>query len=377
MKEWSDKKRERSILLDSAASQLTINFKKWWLQGDYIFKFVADGHHFRINVSDTLRPEPIELEGRSRGLQWFFSFFLVFLVETKEGHSNTILLLDEPGLSLHPLAQYDLAKFFRKLSEENQLIYTSHSPFLVDMDNLANVKAVYIDSETGRTKVSSNLRYYAKDAEKSIYPVHAALGLTVSDTLLLGCLPILVEGPSDQIYLNLIKRFLVGTGDLKNSKEIVFIPAGGVKGMGPLTKLISSRDDSLPYVLLDSDKAGKEYQKQLKTGRYRDAKDKVLEVAQFLSEGEFEIEDLIPSSSIIPIIDRQYRCDQYFEDFYQKGLPIVNQIEDWAKKYNVTLNDGWKVEIARAIQNRFEKTMESIPTDLKDKWIKLFEETVK
>jgi predicted ATP-dependent endonuclease of OLD family len=160
----------------------------------------------------------------------------------------------------------------------------------------------------------------AKDAEKSIYPVHAALGLTVSDTLLLGCLPILVEGPSDQIYLNLIKRYLVGTGDLKNSKEIVFIPAGGVKGMGPLTKLISSRDDSLPYVLLDSDKAGKEYQKQLKTGRYRDAKDKVLEVAQFLSEGEFEIEDLIPSSSIIPIIDRQYRCDQYFEDFYQKGL---------------------------------------------------------
>ena len=51
----------------------------------------------------------------------------------------------------------------------------------------------------------------------------------------------------------------------------------------------------------------------------------------------------------------------------------MNQIEDWAKKYNITLNDGWKVEIARAIQNRFEKTMESIPTDLKDKWIKLFE----
>lgn len=87
------------------------------------------------------------------------------------------------------------------------------------MDNLANVKAVYIDSETGRTKVSSNLRYNETDAEKSIYPVHAALGLTVSDTLLLGCLPILVEGPSDQIYLNLIKRYLVGTGDLKILKR--------------------------------------------------------------------------------------------------------------------------------------------------------------
>src|SRR5690606_10359227 len=112
IRDWADKKRKRGILLTSAATELTKSFKNWWLQGDYIFAFSADGHHFRINVSDSLRPEPIELEGRSRGLQWFFSFFLVFLVETKEAHSNTILLLDEPGLSLHPIAQYDLAKFF-------------------------------------------------------------------------------------------------------------------------------------------------------------------------------------------------------------------------------------------------------------------------
>lgn len=251
VKQWSEKKKERGVLLRSAATALTTSFKKWWLQVDYIFDFQADGNHFRINVSDKLRPEQIELEGRSRGLQWFFSFFLVFLVETKEDHSNTILLLDEPGLSLHPIEQYDLAKFFKKLSEDNQLIYTSHSPFLVDMDNLANVKAVYVDSETGRTKVSSNLRYNDLDAEKSIYPVHAALGLTVSDTLLLGCKPILVEGPSDQIYLTLIKRFLIGNGNLKYSKEIVFIPTGGVKGMSPVSKLVASRNNELPMVLLD------------------------------------------------------------------------------------------------------------------------------
>lgn len=268
VKEWSEKKKERGVLLRSAATELTTSFKKWWLQGDYIFDFQADGNHFRINVSDKLRPEQIELEGRSRGLQWFFSFFLVFLVETKEEHNNTILLLDEPGLSLHPIAQYDLAKFFRKLSEDNQLLYTSHSPFLVDMDNLANVKAVFIDSETGRTKVSSNLRYNETDAEKSIYPVHAALGLTVSDTLLLGCKPILVEGPSDQIYLNLIKRFLIGNGSLKYSKEIVFIPTGGVKSMSPISKLVASRDNDLPIVFLDSDKTGEDFQKQLRSGKY-------------------------------------------------------------------------------------------------------------
>tara|TARA_R110002012_G_scaffold314504_1_gene527321 strand:+ start:185 stop:2320 length:2136 start_codon:yes stop_codon:yes gene_type:complete len=373
IQEWADKKRERGILLRSAATQLTKSFKQWWLQGDYIFAFEADGQHFRINVSDSLRPEAIELEGRSRGLQWFFSFFLVFLVETKEGHSNTILLLDEPGLSLHPIAQYDLAKFFRKLSEDNQLLYTSHSPFLVDMDNLANVKAVYVDKQTGRTKISSNLRYNEEDAEKSIYPIHAALGLTVSDTLLLGCLPVLVEGVSDQVYLSLLKRFLIGKGELQYSKEIVFIPTGGVRGMGPVSKLVSSREDDLPFVLLDSDKTGKEYAKSLKSGRYRDEKDKVLGVADFLSDKEYEIEDLIPTEAIISTIDRMYRCDQYFEDYHDSKKPIVDQIEDWAKNNSIDLEGGWKVELARTIQNRFDKHFEKIDDKLVKSWKQIFE----
>jgi predicted ATP-dependent endonuclease of OLD family len=370
--EWADKKKERGVLLRSAALQLTQSFHRWWLQGDYIFSFEADGNHFRINVSDKLRPESIELEGRSRGLQWFFSFFLVFLVETKEGHSNTILLLDEPGLSLHPIAQYDLAKFFRKLSEDNQLVYTSHSPFLVDMDYLANVKVVYIDTESGRTRVTSNLRYNVKDAEKSIYPIHAALGLTVSDTLLLGCLPVLVEGPSDQIYLSLIKRFLMGQGFIQNTKEIVFIPVGGVKGMAPVTKLVSSRDDELPFVLLDSDKSGNEYVKQLKTGRYKESEGKVLQVSGFLGEKEFEIEDLMPVEGIINLVDRKYRSDIFFEDSYIKGEPIVNQIEVWAKKNNILLEDGWKVELARTFQNRFDKSMTQVNDELLNAWKDLF-----
>lgn len=376
VQEWADKKRERGILLRSAASQLTLNFKKWWLQGDYIFEFEADGNHFRINVSDALRPEAIELEGRSRGLQWFFSFFLVFLVETKEGHSNTILLLDEPGLSLHPIAQYDLAKFFRKLSEDNQLLYTSHSPFLVDMDNLANVKAVYVDSETGRTKVSSNLRYNEVDAEKSIYPVHAALGLSVSDTLLLGCNPVLVEGVSDQIYLSLIKRFLISKGKLRFTKEFVFIPTGGVKGMSPVSKIVSSREDSLPYVLLDSDRAGKDYQKQLKSGRYKHESDKIIEVGEFIGDGDYEIEDLIPSEALISAVDRTYRSDNYFEDYYEKDKPIVNQIEEWAKSNLISLPSGWKVDLARAIQNRFDKIFENISSDTETKWENLFQKLI-
>ena len=89
-------KKERSVLLQSASTELTSKFRDWWKQGEYRFRFEADGNHFRIWVSDDKRPEDIELEGRSTGLQWFLSFYLTFLVESKDAHKNSILLLDEP-----------------------------------------------------------------------------------------------------------------------------------------------------------------------------------------------------------------------------------------------------------------------------------------
>lgn len=241
------------------------------------------------------------------------------------------------------------------------------------MDNLANVKAVYVDKTSGRTKISSNLRYDEADAEKSIYPVHAALGLTVSDTLLLGCTPVLVEGPSDQILLTLIKRYLISKGKMLNNKELVFIPTGGVRGMGPVTKLVSSRDNQLPYVLLDSDKPGKDYLKQLKNGTYKEQEEKVLDVATFLGDKAFEIEDLIPAKTLAGMIDRIYRGKTYFEDVLIEGEPIVDQIEKWAADNALNLELGWKVDVARELLNNFDRVTRDIPAELEAHWVTLFE----
>ena len=150
-------KRERDVLLHSASTRLTGEFKNWWLQGNYVFDLAADGNHFRIWVSDEERPAKIELENRSTGLQWFLSFFLVFLVESEETHKGAVLLLDEAGLSLHAIAQRDLINFFERLSETNQIIHTTHSPFLVNIDYVDRVRAVYTDDE-GYTVVSEDLR---------------------------------------------------------------------------------------------------------------------------------------------------------------------------------------------------------------------------
>ena len=95
-------------------------------------------------------------------------------------------------------------------------------------------------------------------------------------------------------------------------------------------------------------------------------------MAQFLKEGEYEIEDLIPAKSIIQLIDRMYRAEQYFDDFYEKETPIVNQIEAWATKNNLILKDGWKVELARGLQNRFDKEFETVDESIESSWSELF-----
>jgi predicted ATP-dependent endonuclease of OLD family len=371
----SKKKREREILLQSASTSLTQKFKEWWKQGEYKFRFQADGNHFRIWVSDDKRLEEIELEGRSRGLQWFFSFFLIFLVESKDSHSNCILLLDEPGISLHPMAQIDLIKFFNSLSKENQLIYTTHSPFLVSPNNLSGVHAMYI-GENGESVVSPDLRSNKKIAEKSIYPIHAAIGITVSETLLYGCQPVLIEGISDQIYLQLIKKYVLSQGKYINDKEIVFIPTGGVKGMSPVIKILCGRENDLPFVILDSDKPGLDKQKQLQNGLYADAKDKVLSISEFIKEGEYEIEDLMPNEELARTFSKQYRrvnSDDDFDYSFDKAQPIVNQMESFAKENGYNLTDGWKVDLAKDCQKIFERMLEKASDDLKNSWIALFD----
>lgn len=373
----SKEKKERSILLQSASTELTAKFRDWWKQGEYRFRFEADGNHFRIWVSDDKRPEDIELEGRSTGLQWFLSFYLTFLVESKDSHKDSILLLDEPGLSLHPLAQKDLSLFFRNLSKTNLILYTTHSPFLVDSNHLDRVKAVFIQDD-GTTNVSSNLRANESNPSqtKSIYPVHAALGLSVSEMLFNNCTPVLVEGPSDQIYLSAIKTLLIAFGELTPKKDIIFVPAGGTRGVKPIVSLLTGKNEELPKILLDSDSQGDQMVQALRKDLYKDNPEYVLEVSKIVDMEQAEIEDLIPVDVIIKMARYQLRSnnpDVEFEDVYEEGKPVLKQLEKFAQDNDIFLEKGWKVDFARLIKNNLLKIKKENLTEIYiNKWKNLF-----
>ena len=344
--------RTRAALLQSASAKLTRTFRDWWKQGDYRFRLQADGNYFRIWVADERRSEEIELENRSTGLQWFLSFFLVFTYESEDTHENAIVLLDEPGHSLHPLAQRDLTRFFDSLAETHQIAFTTHSPFMIDANRLDRVRKVYVD-ERGGTQSSANLAEGSRGSGAT-YAVHSALNLSVAESLLLGCTPVIVEGPSDQHYLSAIKTILIRKGKIKPSRELVFPPSGGAKTAKLIAAILLGRDDTLPYVLLDGDAAGSQAAKSLKDSLYQSAPKSVFTTDQFITGmTETEIEDLMPADLVIQVLDKmERRPREEFEDIYKTGLPIVPQIKAWAAANEITLPEGWKVSLSLNVKNR-------------------------
>lgn len=360
------RKQEREVLLQSAGAKLTREFRAWWKRGNYQFRFQADGNHFRIWVHDELRPEDIELENRSTGLQWFLSFYLVFLVERASAHADAILLLDEPGLSLHPLAQRDLSNFFEGLADSNQLLYTTHSPFLVDPNHLDRVKAVFVD-ELGLTRCSPDLRAGERGAGKrsSVYPVYAALGISVSDVLLLGCQVVLVEGMSDQYVLTALKNLLLTQSKLAPPREIVFIPASGTKSIRPITSLLAGPNEELPVVILDGDQAGRDLATALRTNLYAAHRDRVLVLSDFTGRLGDEIEDLLNPAAYADLVDRHLKLrDIDFASTVAPDRSIVSQVEAFAARNGVALAaPGWKVEVAKLAKERLTRAGASAVLD--------------
>ncbi|UUD36419.1 ATP-binding protein [Mycoplasmopsis citelli] len=372
-REDSEKRKEIIALLQSASSNLTEKFNEWWKQGSYKFEFHIIGKHFIIYVSDTEKVESIILENRSTGLQWFFSFFIVFLVENEKSHSDSIILLDEAGLSLHPVAQKNLIAFFKQLSSKNQIIHTTHSPFLVDTNNISSARIVYLD-KGGYTVVTKELNKIQKaNKNKSIFPIHTALGLSVSDVLLQGCNLVIVEGISDQYYLTAIKQYLIKNKLLNPVKEILFIPSWGAKNVSSISSFLSL-NEGLPKVILDSDKAGKDFREKLERKLYKECKKNILDIYQISKIEDSEVEDLFPLEFFEEIISKYIKKAN--NDFDFKRDFKKQKIFSKSLEFNIDkklLDDESKFEFAKYISRFLREKEQIVPDEYIDMWINLFD----
>lgn len=253
---YRDQLDKRSYQLNSASVRLTNEIRKVWNpnpdrpEADKL-RVVADGQYLKVVVEDDLGVE-IELDQRSEGFQWLVSFFVVFFAEAEDKHENAILLLDEPGLSLHGLKQKEFQGTISRLAEKNQTIFSTHSPFLVGANELDLVRVVEMKTRKEGTKVHTTVT--AGDSA-ALLPLQEALGYDLAATLFVHQRNLVLEGITDYWYLQAISELLSEDGVSGLDDTIALLPASSASKVVYFATILHSNHLKVA-ALLDSDASG-------------------------------------------------------------------------------------------------------------------------
>lgn len=310
--------------LEGAGNHLTRRIVTYWSQNKHIqMKFDVreakaqdpEGMQSGINVwgevYDSVHWAHTPLGSRSRGFIWFFSF-LAWYEDVKRQKQNVILLLDEPGLSLHGRAQGDLLNYFDEELAQHQLIYSTHSPFMIDPRKFERIRIVQdlgidtnkqLPKKRDGTKILTNV---FDGTDDSLFPLQGALGYDIHQTLFIGPNSLVIEGASDLLYLRAVSGQLEREGRTGLSEKWTLTPVGGSGKVPTFVALLAPQHGMNVATLLDvqaSDRAviADLYKKKLL------AKKNVMTYSEFVDADEADIEDLFDREFYVSLVNEEYK----------------------------------------------------------------------
>jgi predicted ATP-dependent endonuclease of OLD family len=244
----------------------------------------------------------LPLKNRSKGFNWFFSF-LVWFKKIQEDHdSKYILLLDEPGLNLHASAQADLLNFIEDLSKDYQILFSTHSPFMIPSDKLQRIRTI-LETDEG-SSISNSIQ--EKDPN-TLFPLQAALGYNIAQNLFISKKNLLVEGVSDLVFLQVISGILEAENRTFLRPDITIVPTGGLDKVSTFISLLRGSNLEITC-LLDtfSDPKGKAKVEDL-------IRNKIIQKSRIRFFDEFkndykhaDLEDLFEKGDYIKIFNQSF-----------------------------------------------------------------------
>jgi predicted ATP-dependent endonuclease of OLD family len=323
-------------LLEASSNKITNEIFKYWTTNqnlDIEFKIqnIKNKQNqpekvLDIRVKSQRHKITLPLDRRSKGFNWFFSFIIWFSKIQADKSSDYILLLDEPGLNLHASAQADLMKFFEDLAKKYQIIYTTHSPFMVDTENLNRVRTCF-ETDNG-TLISDTIQ--EKDPN-TLFPLQAALGYDIAQNLFISKNNLLVEGPADLIYLTLFSSLLEANKRVGLKQEFTIVPVGGLDKVSTFISLL--RGSKLNVVcLLDTFTDQKGKQKVDDLVKYKIIKEKNLHFFDEFANNEkktADIEDLFTKKDYLKILNAAFKDEHdkiNLKDLDKRIETILKQI---------------------------------------------------
>ena len=338
--------------LEAAGNHLTQKVLPYWSQNQHLrMKFdirpaqpedppgMTSGKNIWGRVENTRYFVTTPLGTRSRGFVWFFSF-LAWYQKLRQENENLILLLDEPGLSLHAKAQADLLRYFEEeLKPHHQLIYTTHSPFMVDPTNFGRVRIVQdlsieadsedLPAEQQGTKVITEVLDATPD---SLFPLQGALGYEISQTLFVGPNCLIVEGVSDLIYIQVMSALLQAKGKTGLSADWTITPVGGSDKVQTFVALIGAQSKLNIAVLIDYQKKDKQSIENLYKEKLLEQK-AVLTYANFAPGTEADIEDMFDPNFYLQLVSGEFGTSLTVNDLPAGSPRILSRLEKYFENH--------------------------------------------
>jgi len=244
----------------------------------------------------------VPFDERSKGFVWFFSFLVYFSQLEEEQKGDMVMLLDEPGLNLHALAQYDFLRFIdERLAPKHQVVYTTHSPFMINLDHLNRVRTVEDMDDLG-TVVGENI---LKNNRETVFPLEMALGYQMAQTLFLAPHCLLVNSASDLIYLQVFGEICANQGRFKLDPRWVVIPVGNAENLPSFVSLLGDSYLSVA-VLMEVTPTHKQHIENINDSAPSGRRNPIKWV-EITRVRDADIEDLMDPGFYLKLVNEAYR----------------------------------------------------------------------
>lgn len=338
-------------LLHTTSMKLSVRLNPAW-KGDPIHVELRynPGNILSVVISDVHKDGTVTNTGllnrRAEGFKWTFSFIVNFAAETQRSElKEAILLLDEPARNLHPTQQRGISDLLKNLAGSNQILYATHSPFMIFDYTPGNLLVVELD----KRKHLSHIYYdYWNADDQTLTPILYGLSRGLVESIIdreigYNSRPvIIVETMTDSMYLNAFDKFLKDPNLSMNPLNIV--PAYNKNSVLPLAIFYRNHGYNT-FVLLDNTDQSRQISTLLQTNGF-----KAVQMIFFELGGQPRqaIEDLIIDEDYLHAVNQTYeiklRKEGYTnltrEDLIAKGKKsiIENLNEIWRENQHL----GWE-----------------------------------